>query len=71
MNCLALVYKKCSTDKVMMSLAAIQDMSHLKKVYIECLTLIIITFIIVNRGGLYPVIIWCSGIKFPFSIYRR
>ena len=51
MNCLALVYKKCSTDKVMMSLAAIQDMSHLKKVYIECLTLIIITFIIVNRGG--------------------
>ena len=50
MNCLALVYKKCSTDKVM-SLAAIQDMSHLKKVYIECLTLIIITFIIVNRGG--------------------
>ena len=51
MNCLALVYKKCSTDKVMMSLAAIQDMSHLKKVYIECLTLIIITFLIVNRGG--------------------
>ena len=49
MNCLALVYKKCSLDKVMMSLAAIQDMSHLK-VYIECLTFII-TFLVVNRGG--------------------
>ena len=34
MNCLALVYKKCLSDKVMMNLTAIQDMGHLKKVKI-------------------------------------
>ena len=32
MDCLALVYKKCSSDNVMMNLTAIQDMGHLKKV---------------------------------------
>ena len=32
MNCLALVYKKCLSDKVMMNLTAIQDMDHLKEV---------------------------------------
>uniref|UniRef100_A0A1X7ULS2 ZU5 domain-containing protein n=1 Tax=Amphimedon queenslandica TaxID=400682 RepID=A0A1X7ULS2_AMPQE len=35
MKCLALIYKKCFTDKAMMSLAAIQNMGHLKKLIKE------------------------------------
>ena len=43
MNCLALVYKKSYSDKVMINLTAIQDMSHLKKVNLFIITIIIIS----------------------------
>ena len=45
MNCLALVYKKYLSDKVMMNLTAIQDMGHLKKV--NLFIIIIIGIIII------------------------
>ena len=45
MNCLALVYKKCLSDKVMMNLTAIQDMGHLKKVNLFIIILLLSLYV--------------------------